>query len=730
MKRILTLLLLTLLLGSCANTTTPEEVEISNTTIPQISDLPTPLVETTQVPDVSASLSTFLEFWRQNDHASMYEMLTRVSKDAITLEAFDKQLVNFSVNLTLQDIEYTVLSTLIKPNSAQVSYRVSYKTTLMDSLTRELTANFSLEDNVWRLQWDDGLMMPELRGGNTLLLNVSSPARGNIYDVNGEALVTETEVVSLGISPVSIENGNYAATVSALSILTGKQQKEIYDLLEEYGYDSGYIPIGEALAQEVDDRKYQLNGLEGFVQNRYASRYYYDGGIAPHATGYVKPIYAEELIDFQRLGYRADDRVGASGLEKWGESYLFGTRGVELYVVAPGGAVISKLYEQDAQAAESIYTTFDTAFQQRVERAIQGMTGAIVVLERDTGRVLAMASSPTFNPNLFDPNNGNNLDLDTVLSDGNQRLLNRATQGGYPLGSVFKIITMAAALESGRFTSETTYDCQYEFTELAGYVGDDWTKAKEIPPSGVLTLPEGLMRSCNPWFYHIGLDLYRNGFPELITDIAKGFGLGSATGIDQVAEDEGAMPYPQNDGDAVQQGIGQGTMLVTPLQVARFTAALGNGGTLYRPQIVEKISRIGEDPEYVFTPEVQGKLPISDENLKIIQEAMRSVVANPRGTAHARFLNLAIPVYGKTGTAQNPFGNAHAWFAGYTDSKSSTLPNIAVVVIAENSGEGSEIAAPIFRRVIAQYYGLEVQLYPWESSYLITKTPTPTEEGQ
>ena len=310
MKRILTVLLLTLLLASCASNATPEEVVVSTATVTQSSGLPTPLVETTQVPDVSASLSTFLEFWRQNDHASMYEMLTRVSKDAITFEAFNQQLVDFSVNLTLQDIEYTVLSTLIKPNSAQISYRVSYKTTLMDSLTRELTANFSMEDNIWRLQWDDGLMMPELRGGNKLLLNVSSPARGNIYDVNGEALVTETEVVSLGIAPVSIENGNYAATVSALSILTDKKQKDIYDLLEKYGYDSGYIPVGEALAQDVDDRQYQLVGLEGFIQNRYASRYYYDGGIAPHATGYVKPIYAEELIDFQRLGYRADDRVG------------------------------------------------------------------------------------------------------------------------------------------------------------------------------------------------------------------------------------------------------------------------------------------------------------------------------------------------------------------------------------------------------------------------------------
>jgi penicillin-binding protein 2 len=728
MKKATVFLLIIMLLSACTTKATPDVEPSAAPTLTQTSLLPDPLVQTTQVPDVSASLTSFMEAWRQDNYSGMYDMLTRVSKDAITLGDFEKSYSEFSVNLTLQDIEYTILSTLVSPASAQVSFRVTYQTVLIESLTREMIANLSLEDNVWRIQWEAGLMMPELSGGNKLLLNVSSPARGNIYDVNGEALVAGAEVVSLGISPVSIEDGNYSATVSMLSVLTGKKTKDIYGLLDEYGYDSGYIPIGEALAQDLDERESQVVGLQGFVQNRYQSRYYYDGGIGPHITGYVKPIYAEELAEYQRLGYRADDRVGASGLEKWGEEYLFGKRGVELFIVAPTGEIVSRLYERDASAAESIYTTFDSTFQQRVERAIQGLTGAIVVLERDTGRVLALASSPSFNPNLFDPNNDNNLDLDTVLNDGNQHLLNRATQGGYPLGSVFKIITMTAALESGRFTTESSYDCQYEFTELQGFVGEDWTKAHEIAPSGELTLPEGLMRSCNPWFYHIGLDLYRNGYPNLVTETALGFGLGEATGIGQLAEDEGNIPAPQSDGDAVQQGIGQGEMLVTPIQVARFIAAIGNGGTLYRPQVVEKIGRIGEEPTFQFQPEVQGTLPISEENLEILRAAMRSVVEDVRGTAHSRFLNISIPIYGKTGTAQNPLGNSHAWFAGYTDTKNNSLPNIAIVVIAENAGEGSEIAAPIFRRVIAQYYGLEVVLYPWESSYLITRTPTPTEE--
>lgn len=727
MKKITVFLLLIVILTACSAKATPEPETTPQPTITQTSPLPDPLVQTTMVPDASAAVNAFLDAWRQDNYSGMYDLLTRVSQDAITFEDFEQRYTQFATNLTLQDIEYTISSSLVSTTTAQVSFRVTYKATLVEDLTREMIAYMTLENNAWHVQWEDGLIMPELSGGNKLLLNVSSPARGNIYDVNGNALAAGAEVASVGISPVSIE-GSYSPTVNMLSALTGKKTKDIYALMDEYGYDSGYIPIGETLAQELDDRSIQINTLEGFVASRYQSRYYYDGGIAPHVTGYVKPIYKEELAEYQRLGYRADDQVGAAGLEKWGENYLSGQRGVELFVVAPTGEIITRLYQRDAQPAESIYTTFDSTFQQRVERAIQGFNGAIVVLERDTGRVLAMASSPTFDPNLFDPNNDNNIDFDTVLNDGNQRLLNRATQGGYPLGSVFKIITMTAALESGRFTKDSMYDCQYEFTELAGFVGEDWTKAHEIAPSGELTLPEGLMRSCNPWFYHIGLDLYQNGYPKLVTDTALGFGLGAATGIDQVAEDEGSIPYPQTDGDAVQQGIGQGTMLVTPLQVARFIAAIGNGGTLYRPQVVEKIGQIGEDPSYQFTPEAQGTLPISEENMQILREAMRAVIADTRGTAHSRFLNIPIPIYGKTGTAQNPFGDAHAWFAGYTDTKNSSLPNIAAVVIAENAGEGSEVAAPIFRRVIAQYYGLEVQLYPWESAYLVTKTPTPTEE--
>jgi penicillin-binding protein 2 len=297
---------------------------------------------------------------------------------------------------------------------------------------------------------------------------------------------------------------------------------------------------------------------------------------------------------------------------------------------------------------------------------------------------------------------------------------------------------MSAALQSGLYTKDSTYECGYFFTEISGIEPHDWTydhylQDGRTQPSGLLTLPEGLMRSCNPFFWSIGLDFYNRGMYTAISDMARGFGLGSSTGI-EIGDSAGQIPDPTSQVDAYNLATGQGNTLVTPLQAADFIAAVGNGGTLYTPHVIDRIVPVVGDPTYVFTPTVRGVLPVSPENLAIIQQAMVSVVMNPRGTAYRTssfglnsFVNsTGIPVAAKTGTAEAGYADPHAWFAGYTFTGGVNRPDIAVVVLVENGGEGSVVAAPIFRRVLEIYFlGSPQMRYPWEAQIGVVATPTP-----
>ncbi|PKN86160.1 MAG: hypothetical protein CVU45_08365 [Chloroflexi bacterium HGW-Chloroflexi-7] len=312
-----------------------------------------------------------------------------------------------------------------------------------------------------------------------------------------------------------------------------------------------------------------------------------------------------------------------------------------------------------------------------------------------------------------------------IWNDETRPLINRALQGQYPLGSVFKLVTAAAALESGLYTPDSRYECTSQYTELSGFTGDDWTFTRGLPPSGDLNLLEGLMRSCNPWFYHLGYDLYQQKGPTYLSDMARGFGLGSATGIDVLLENAGSINDPTTDGAAVQMGIGQGDMLVTPIQVVDFIAAIANGGTMYKPQIIEKITSINGVVVQSFTPQIRSTLPVSQSTIAALQEGMRLVVEDERGTAHSSFIGMETPIYGKTGTATTSLEDPNSWFAGYTDMNNPDKPDIAIVVIAENAGDGSRYASRIFKRVVQDYIlGAPATLYPWEFDFYLTVTPT------
>jgi len=702
--------------------------------------LPQPLVTVLSAPDPTVTLASYLDAYKADDYNTMYGLLSKSAQGSIPLEDFANHNRDALNEMSTGSFDYEILSSLVNPYSAEIAYHVTYHTALVGEIEREIVARLALENNEWKLQWDDSLILPELAGGNVLRMDYSVPSRGNIYDRQGDVIAAQSDAYAFSIIPGNVTDESFGPLLSEVWRLCGISQELLAD---EIVNTPDFFPIYLCEASEQDSERIRSVAPSGLQWTPYNSRFYFQGESGANVVGYTQSIFPEDLEKYRRLGYAGDERVGASGIEKWAENYLGGQRGGTLYVVNPStGEIVTRVGESTPKPADSVYLTIDDNLQYYTQQALKGFTGAAVVIEVDTGRVLAMASSPTFDPNLFSPDNPNNSLLTDLFNSTNQPLVNRAAQGQYPLGSVFKIITMAAGMESGLFVPESTYDCQYDWTRLPDHVRYDWTwqhcqdrlanglecDTSDSTPSGLLTISEGLMRSCDPFFYEIGYTLYYNDRPNDVANMARAFGLGQPTGIEQIAEESGQIIDPQTDIDMVNMSIGQGDMLVTPLQVASFIAALGNGGTLYRPQLVEKVEPVdGSAATQIFKPEARGTLPVQPFRLDLIRDSMISVVKDPRGTAYYRLRGLQIPVAGKTGTAESGSGLPHAWFAGYTMASENTgLPDIAIAVVLENQGEGSDYAAPVFKRIVeTYYYGAPQTFYWFESEFGVTRTPTP-----
>ncbi|HBO33841.1 MAG TPA: hypothetical protein DD636_03745 [Anaerolineaceae bacterium] len=718
------MIILAILLSACN-----QNAAVTPTAEPTaIAPLPTPNVNIDSGPDVEEAALAYMEFWKIEDYQSMYEQLSRLTKDAVTPEDFENSHRDTAKKLTMQGVEFQILSTMLNITTAQVNYQVDYDTALLGTISRQTIMNMILEDGVWHVQWDAGMMLPELAGGNYLELVIEVPARGNIYASdasNNYPLVSFEDVVTITVTPGNIEEDTENDMVALLAEILERPEDSIR---AEYANVAGYqyAIIGDITAEVAEQYYDRLTSYAGIGLESFKARFYHDGGIAPHVTGYVLNVPAENLEYYQRLGYTGDEKIGYSGLEAWGEQYLAGTHGADLYVKDQQGQVLTKIAESDAKPAQSIYTTIESQLQYWLQQSMGDNVGAIVVMERDTSKVIAMVSTPGFDPNVFVGQFYTSYSIAEVTQNPYNPMYNRAAQGVYPPGSVFKIVTMAAALETGVFTKDYPYFCDSLWYELDGWVGKDWTYDKGFGASGLLTLQQGLMRSCNPWFWHIAYTLWNDGYQTAIPDVAAGFGLGKPTGI-EIPEFEGNINMTPTDiNEYVQMAIGQSTLQNSPLQIANFVAAVGNGGTLHQPTVVDRIGMTGQEPIYKFEPKEIGTLPVTPENLEAVQQAMTMVIRNPSGTANFQFQNYPWNIAGKTGTAENSTGTPHAWFAGYTFEEDPDRPDIAIAIILENAGEGSEMAAPLFRRIVSLYFtNMENAggIMPWESAPYIPAQP-------
>lgn len=656
----------------------------------------------------------------------MYARLSPDSLAAVDASSFTRRYQNALATATVLTVTTRLQAALQEGDRAQVAFHLELETALVGTLVTDTVMSLSLHEGQWWVDWDEGLIWPQLAGGNYFRMDYTIPSRANIYDRNGLALATQGTIVTIGVIPGQITDEK--ALLEALSLVTGLAPEDIRGRYAT-APANWKVPIADIPA-EVSVAHNDLLSVPGIYRDEKAGRTYPRGAAAPHITGWVSPVPAEQLAAYRARGYRGDEWVGISGLEAWGEEILAGQHGGRLTVVTATGAWVATVAERPAMPSRAIYTTIDRTFQEQVQRILGGRKGAIVVLDVHTGAVRALASGPGFDANAFVSPAGA-VERAQILADPRNPLFNRATQAAYPTGSVFKIITMAAAMEAaGMDPLNTVFYCPGYWEGLGPAARKAcWKKEGH----GNIRLEDALTASCNVAFYAVGQTLDGKG-QDVLPQLGRGFGFGAPTGLVGLPETGGLIPDPAWKantlgepwwvGDTINLAIGQGYLLVTPLQAARALAAVANGGTLYRPYLVERIAGAGETPEQIIQPEAVGTLPVSAEHLAAIQRALLGVTTSPIGTAPHRFTGLSIPVAGKTGTATagGPDTRPHSWFAAYAPANA---PEIAVAVIVENAGEGSTVAAPLARQVIEAYYGLPLSPLPPQAEEGYVPPPTP-----
>ena len=709
---------------------------------------PTPQLTLEEAEQVA---ETFLQAWRASDYEAMYTLISPNAREAYTLESFTDEYSNAALKLTLNELETHTDSSLRQGTTAAVMYNVIFKTASFGDLTDDgRTMRLIETPEGWRVAWSRMDIFAELAEGARLELTSNQPGRGNIYDRNGNVLVDQNgQMVELYI--VRQDLTNEEACIQALSRILVRETADLQAKFDAFSIETRFL-VGQVDPETYTAESQALRELcaigddDADTLTRSTRRYYKD--LAPHLIGYVGQIQPAQQEEYAKLGYPTDALVGQEGVEAAYESYLAGKIGATLRIVAPTGEVLRNIASSNSEPGQSIYLTIDRDLQAGVQQAfveaydIAAPTWAktspgasAVVMDVNTGEVLASVSYPGFDVTLFDPNSNafNRAQEITNLNNDTRRpLLNRVTLAQLPPGSTFKIISMAAGLDSGVFNANTTRTCTGIW--YGGQYGDglesrtDWFYPNG---HGTINFIKALTYSCDPYFWELGVALF-NEDPNILTEYAELLGLGSPTGQDVLPETAGMVPdaaehqrlqgVPSSLGAMLNMVIGQGDVLATPLQMVRMVAAIANDGTLYKPQFVSKIGLIGDEPVYTMQPEATSTLDFDPSVFEAIQQAMCDVTLDPNGTARFIFdewydwqQNPPI-VCSKTGTAQTGGATTppQAWFVSFVPQDN---PEIAIVVVVENSCEGSEVAAPITRRIIEDYYHMPHSEWPplWQS---------------
>ena len=588
------------------------------------------------------------------------------------------------------------------------------------------------------LQIMSGGLYAEMASENISREKTVSAPRGNIYDRNGKLLVKSIPVKAVAIEPLIVSENEDVMRI--LSECLNISYEEIKEKVEQSN-----LPYTDRLIlkQDIDtatmiylkENSSKLPGVE--VIDLYLREYNF-GFLASHLLGYTGEIDEERLQSEAYIDYEGGDQIGLTGLEEAYESVLKGKKGKIIYEVDPLGRPVNILEETDPISGSDLYLTINIDLQRFVEEALYQSIlevrqkkitktdeyykvpgGAVVVLDTRNGQVLAMASYPTYNPELF-VGGISQAEYDELEDPENHSpLLNRAIMS-FPPGSVIKIVPAYAGLAEEVITETSRFNCAGVWLGL----GEDFPKyCWNRSGHGSLDIRGAIKNSCDIYFYQVGygLLLKNDNNEELLQQYLRTFGFGTATGIDLPSEDEGLVPDKEwkkdyfkdkpgytvwFPGDTVNMAIGQGDLLVTPLQLAQAYSILANRGLEYKPYLAKEI----KDSEGNLLPDSSvddyQDLNLDESFVKIIEDGMVQVVS-PGGTAAGTFWDFPlneIQIAGKTGTAESPPKQDYAWFASYAPVGS---PQYVVVAMLEEAGSGGSNVAPMIEKIYRYLFNID-----------------------
>lgn len=548
-----------------------------------------------------------------------------------------------------------------------------------------------------------------------------APNRGLIVDRNGAVLARNYSGYTLEISPGKVKDMDRVIDqVAELIDVTARDRARFKKLLGE-ARNAESLPIRTRLSDEEVARfavnRYRFEGVD--IKARLFRQYPY-GETASHVIGYMGRINEADQERLEEDGveanYRGTDFIGKSGIEASYQAELHGITGFEQVEIDAAGRGIRTLSRTPSQPGNNVALTLDLGLQQVAEAAFGDRRGAVVALDPSTGGVLAMVSKPGFDPNLFvdgiDPDSWAELN-----NSPDHPLNNRAIAGLYPPGSTFKPFLALAALETGKRTPRSSIRDPGYFDFGGRRFRDD-----KVGGHGVVDLYHSIVESCDTYYYHLANDM---GIDAIARAMAP-FGFGARTGIDLYGESTGVLPSPEwkerrfrrpeqrkwFPGETISVGIGQGYNAYTPLQLAQATAALANGGLIYRPHLVSHVDNVRTGEQKATVAELVRTIPLKRENVEFVRRAMAGVMTDKDGTGARAFAGAQYTSAGKTGTAQvvaikqnekyeekkvAELHRDHSLFIAFAPLES---PRIALAVVVENGGFGARAAAPLARAML------------------------------